>query len=128
MGAVRRHWLHALLLVVVVFITTGAVTKGLLLFLDFLPLLPVDGISAADMLIGAVLDHASQTTEQSEDSGGGLLVNVILYLFQQRGSIFVAMTGRGFQPLHTYFQILRHALSEAVELVFPLIGTMAGTM
>ncbi len=34
---------------------------GLFLFLDFLPLLAVDGISAADMLVGAGLDHASQS-------------------------------------------------------------------
>ena len=58
--------LHGLFLVVVVFITTGSLTKGLLLFLDFLPLFPVDGIPAADMLIGAGLDYASQSSEQSE--------------------------------------------------------------
>ena len=58
MGAVRRYWLHGLIFIEVVFMTTGALTKSLLLFLDFLPLLPVDGISAADMMIGAGLDHA----------------------------------------------------------------------
>ena len=73
---------------------------GLLLFLDFLPLLAVDGISAADEVVGAGLDHTSQSPEQSEDSGGGLPVDVVLHLFQQRGSIFIAMAGGCFQPLY----------------------------
>ena len=59
LGAVRRYWLHGLPLAVVIFITAGALTESLLLFLDFLPLLAVDGISAADMLVGTGLDHAS---------------------------------------------------------------------
>ena len=89
---------------------------GLLLFLNLLPLFPVDGISAADEVIGAGLDHSSQSPEQSEDSGGGLPVNMMLYLFQQRGGIFVAMAGGCFQPLHAHFQILRYSLSEAIDL------------
>ena len=59
LGAVQRYWLHGLPLAVVIFITAGALTESLLLFLDFLPLLAVDGISAADMLVGTGLDHAS---------------------------------------------------------------------
>ena len=101
---------------------------GLLLFLNLLPLLAVDGISTADMMIGAGLDHASQSLEQAEDSGGGLPVDVVLHFFQQSESIFVSMAGGYSQPIHTHFQILRYSLSKAVELVFPLIGTMAGTM
>ena len=101
---------------------------GLLLFLNLLPLLPVNGISASDEVVGAGLDHTSQSPEQTEDSGGGLPVDVVLHFFQQSESIFVSMAGGYSQPIHTHFQILRHALSEAVELVFPLIGTMAGTM
>ena len=48
---------------------------GLLLFLDFLPLLAVNGISASDEVVGAGLDHASQSPEQSEDSGGTIHVH-----------------------------------------------------
>ena len=55
--------LHALIFVVVIFLTAGALTECLFLFLDFLPLLSVDGISAADMLFGAGLDHPSQSPE-----------------------------------------------------------------
>ena len=91
MGAVRRCWLHGLPFTVVIFITTGTLTVGLLLFLDFLPLLPVDGISAADEVVGTVLDHASQSPEQSEYCGCGLMVDVILYLFQQNRGIFISM-------------------------------------
>ena len=96
---------------------------GLLLFLDFLPLLAVEGISTADMMIGAGLDHTSQSLEQAEDSGGGLPVDVVLHYFQQSGSIFVSMAGGCSQPLHTHFQILRHTLSETVyfaKLVFSI--------
>ena len=89
---------------------------GLLLFLDFLPLLAVNGISASDEVVGADLDHASQPTEQSEYCGGGLLVDVVLHFFQQSGSIFVSVAGRCSQPLHAHFQILRNSLSEAVDL------------
>ena len=64
--------------------TTGALTKSLLLFFNFLPLLPVDGVSTADEVVGAGLDHASQSTEQSEHCGGGLLVDMMLYLFKER--------------------------------------------
>ena len=39
--------------------TVGALAKSLLLFLDLLPLLPVDGISAADDIVGAGLDRKS---------------------------------------------------------------------
>ena len=85
MGAVRRHRLHGLPFAIVIFLTAGTLTVSLLLFLDFLPLLPVDGISAADMLIGTGLDHASQSPEQSEDCGGGLRVDVVLHFFQQGG-------------------------------------------
>jgi len=65
--------------------TTGALTASLFLFFDLLPLFPLNGISAADMLIGAVLDHASQSPEQSERCGCGLPVYVTLHLFQQSG-------------------------------------------
>ena len=68
------------------------------------------------MLLGTGLDHASESSEQSEDCGGGLPVDVILHLFQKSGSIFIAMAGGCFQPLHACFQILRHSLSEAVDL------------
>ena len=44
---------------VVIFMTVGALAKSLLLFLDLLPLLPVDGISAADDIVGAGLDRKS---------------------------------------------------------------------
>lgn len=98
--------LHGLPLVAVIFLTAGALTQSLLLCFDFLPLLPVNGISAADEAVGAGLDHASQSPEQSEYRRGGLLVNVVLHLFQQRGGIFVAVGGRCFQPLHAHFQIL----------------------
>ena len=60
-GAVRRSWLHGLSLVVVMFITSGSLTVGLLLFLNLLPQFSVNGISAVDMLIGAALDHAGQS-------------------------------------------------------------------
>ena len=79
-------------------------------------------------MIGAGLDHASQSLEQAEHSRCGLLGDMILHLFQKLGGIFVAMAGGYSQPIHTHFQILRYSLSKAVELVFPLIGTMAGTM
>ena len=59
MGAVRRYWLHGLPLAVVIFLTTGELTKGLLLFLDFLSLLAVDKIPAADLLVGTGLVHVS---------------------------------------------------------------------
>ena len=95
---------------------------GLLLFLDFLPLLPVDGISAADEVVGTVLDHASQSPEQSEYCGCGLMVDVILYLFQQNRGIFISMAGGCFQPLHAHFQILRYSLSEAVDLAKLVFG------
>ena len=95
---------------------------GLLLFLNLLPLLAVDGISTADMMIGAGLDHASQSLEQAEDSGGGLPVDVVLHFFQQSGSIFVSMAGGCSQPLHTHFQILRHALSEAIDFAKLILG------
>ena len=95
--------LHGLHFVVVIIVTAGALTEGLLLFFDFLPLLAVNGISAADILISIGLDHASQSTEQSEDSGGGLLVDMILHLFQQSGSIFIAMAGGCSQSLHAHF-------------------------
>ena len=120
--AVRRHWLHGLPLAVVVIITTGALTEGLLLFLDFLPLFPVDGISAADMLLGAGLDHASQSSEQSEYRRGGLLVDVVLHLLQQCGGIFIAMAGGCFQPLHAHFPILRYSLSKAIDLAKLVFG------
>ena len=51
--------LHGLLLAVVVIVTTGALTECLFLFLDFLALFAVNGISAADMLVGTALDLAS---------------------------------------------------------------------
>ena len=55
--------LHGLPLVVVIFMTTGALTVSLFLFLDFLPLLAIDRISAADKVVGAGLEHTSQSTE-----------------------------------------------------------------
>ena len=91
-------------------------TKSLFLFLDLLPLFPVDGISAADEVVGAGLDHTSQSTEQPEDSGGGLPVDMMLYFFKKLGGIFVTMAGGCFQPLHAYFQALRYSLSETVDL------------
>ena len=54
---------------------------GLLLVLDFLPLLAVNGISASDEVVGAGLDHASESSKQPEHCGGGLPVDVILHLF-----------------------------------------------
>ena len=45
-------------LVVVIIITAGALTEGLFLFLNLLPLLAVDGMSAADEVVSAGLDHA----------------------------------------------------------------------
>ena len=51
--------LHGLLLVVVVIVTTGALTECLFLFLDFLPLLPVDKVPVADLLVGTGLVHVS---------------------------------------------------------------------
>ena len=42
-------------------------------------------------------------------------MEVILYLFQQGGSVFIAMGGRCFQPYHPCFKILGNALSEAVD-------------
>ena len=89
-GAVRRFPLHSLFHVIVVILTIGTLTVGLFLFLDFLPLFAVDGISAVDMMICAVLDHTSQSPEQAEHCGGGLPVDMILHLFQQSGSIFTA--------------------------------------
>ena len=59
LGAVRRYWLHGLPLTVVVIVTTGTLTVSLFLFLVSLPLLPVDGISAADDIVGAGLDRKS---------------------------------------------------------------------
>ena len=69
--AARQHlsvlpggiWLHGLFLVIVVFMPAGALTVSLFLFLDFLPLPAVNRIPTADMLVGAVLDHTSQTSE-----------------------------------------------------------------
>ena len=55
--------LHGLPRIVVIFMTTGTLTVSLFLFLDFLPLLTVNGIPAADMLVGAVLDHTGKSTE-----------------------------------------------------------------
>ena len=95
---------------------------GLLLFLDFLPLLAVDGISETDEIVGAGLDDASQSPEQSEDSGGGLIVDVVLHLFQQSGSIFIAIAGGCFQPLHAHFQILRHPLTKAIDFAKLVFG------
>ena len=59
MGAVRRCWLHGLPLTVVIFLTTGTLAVGLLLFLGFLPLLPVDKVPVADLLVGTGLVHVS---------------------------------------------------------------------
>ena len=73
--------LHGLLFVIVVIVTTGALTESLFLFLDFLPLLAVNGISTADEVVGTGLDHACQSPEQSEDGGGGLPVDMLLYCF-----------------------------------------------
>ena len=95
---------------------------GLLLFLDFLPLLPVDGISAANEVVSAGLEHTNQSTEQSEHCGCGLPVDVALYLFQQRGGIFIAMTGGCLQPRYAHFQILRHTLSEAIDFAKLILG------
>lgn len=94
MGAVRRYCLYGLPLAVVVFVTIGALTMSLFLFLNSLPLLPVNGIASADMLVSAGLDHTSQSPEQSKYSRCGLPVDMILHLFQQHGSIFIAMAGR----------------------------------
>ena len=102
--------------------TTGALTKSLFLFLDLLPLLPVDGISAADEVVGAGLDHTSQSPEQSEDCGGGLPVDMMLYFFKKLGGIFVTMAGGCSQPLHAHFQILRHSLSEAIDFAKLVFG------
>ena len=74
------------------------------------------------MLFGAGLDHASQSPEQSEDSGGGLPVEVIFHLLQKLGGIFIAVAGRHSQPLHANFQILRHSLPEAIELAKLVFG------
>jgi len=102
--------------------TAGTLTKSLLLFLDFLPLFPVDGISAADEIVGDGLDHASQSPEQSEHCGCGLQVDMMLYLFKKLGGIFVTLAGGCFQPLHACFQILRYSLSEAVDLAKLVFG------
>ena len=59
MGAVRRYWSHGLPLTVVVIVATGSLPVGLLLFLDFLPLLPVDKVPVADLLVGTGLVHVS---------------------------------------------------------------------
>ena len=50
---------------------------GLLLFPDFLPLLAVNGISASDEVVGAGLDHTSQSPD----------VNVNEYLSQGLANI-----------------------------------------
>ena len=55
----QPHCFHGLLIVAVICMTTGSLTVGLLLFRDLLPLLPVDGISAADDIVGAGLDRKS---------------------------------------------------------------------
>ena len=105
--------------------TAGALTKSMFLFFNLLPLLAVNGISATDKVVRAGLEHACQSPEQSEDGGGGLPVDMLLYLFKKLGGIFVTMAGGCFQPFHAHFQILRHSLSEAIDfakLVFS-IGT-----
>ena len=114
--------LHSLFLVVVVIATTGTLAKSLLLFLDFLPLLAVDGISAADMLIGTSLNHACQSPEQSEHRRGGLPVDMILHLFQQSGSMFIGMAGGCVLPLHAHFQVLRHAQSKTLDFAKLVLG------
>ena len=81
-GAVRRVPLHSQFHVIAVILTIGTLTMRLFLFLDFLPLLAVNGISAADMLVGTGLDHTSQAPEQAEYCGGGLSVDVALHFFE----------------------------------------------
>lgn len=121
-GAARRVPLHSQFHIIAVILTIGTLTMRLFLFLDFLPLLAVNGISAVDMPVGTGLDQASQSPEQAEHCGGGLLVDMILHLFQQSGSVFIAMACGCCQPLHAHFQILRHTLSEAVELAKLVFG------
>ena len=123
-GAARRVPLHSQFHVIAVILTIGTLTVSLLLFLNLLPLFAVNGISAVDMPVGTGLDQASQSPEQAEHCGGGLPVDVILHLFQQSGSIFIAMACRCSQPVRADFQILRHALSETVDfakLVFRML-------
>ena len=74
---------------------------GLLLFLDLLPLFPVDGVSATDMPVGAGLNHFRQSPEQAEDSGGGLPVDMVLNLFQQSGGLRLPAV-RQIQPVPAY--------------------------
>lgn len=82
LGLSGGNGLHSQFHVIVVILTIGALTVGLFLFLDFLSLLAVNGISATNMLVCAGLDHARQSPEQPEHCGCGLLVDVILHLFQ----------------------------------------------